>query len=290
MSRFPFTLFLVLLALISRGARAADFEGVVQWTFQVEVTDPAMREQLAEQQRQLADPAQREELRAMIASPQMQAVMAHNPQMKTAMETQLRLAEEAAAGNGTDDLMSGLMPRGMTLRAKAGRTNLRIEGGALPMEIISREDPVEATLVDRPARTFSRIPAVAETPPDAPEQADHVVIPTGATQVILGHTCRQYLVETTQDGKKLVGSIWATADVPGLDASILARARIGGGDEDAYLNEIPGLPLQMELSTPQMRIVVEAVGLRPGSVAETVFTIPPGFTEKPFQFGPTTDK
>ncbi len=261
-------------------AHAAEFEGTLQWTFKAEITDPAMKAQMEQAGREMADPEKLAEMKAMLDSPQMKAMMEQNPQLKAAMEARVKMAEDAVAGKG-GDMMSRMMPQGMTLRTKAGRTNMVVEGGPMPMEIIGRDTPPEATLIDRKERTFSRMPA-GEAKSKA-EQAGHSVIKLGETTKVLGRTCEKYLVETTQEGQKMAGVIWATKDIPGLNSTALARASVGG--EDAYLEEIDGVPLRMEMNTPRMTIHMEATAIRAGSIADDVFEIPAGFTETPFAFG-----
>lgn len=280
---FPKSLRLVALVLCCvLSARAADFEGTVKWSFKAEVTDPEMKQEMAEAQQQMADPAKLAQMKAMLENPQMKAAMEQNPQMKAAVEAQIKMAEDAAAGKG-GDMMSALIPTGMTLKAKGDRALVQIEGGAMPVEVVSRKTPAEAVMIDRKARTFSRIPMDEAKAKAA--AVNHKVTKTAATATILGYTCEQYLFEATQDGQKTTGVLWATNDIPGLDASALSQARLGG-EEDAYLKEIDGVPLRMEVTLPQMKIKMEATALRAGPISDEVFVIPAGFAEKPFSFGP----
>ncbi|MBC8010884.1 MAG: DUF4412 domain-containing protein [Burkholderiales bacterium] len=273
--RFAFGLVATLTVAV---AHAADFEGTLKWSFKAEVTDPAMKQQMADAQAQLADPAKLAQMKAMLENPQMLAMMEQNPQMKSAIEAQIKLAEDAAAGKG-GDMMSAMMPTGMTLKTKAGRTHMQLEGGMMPTEVIGRTQPPEATMIDRKARTFSRVPT--DPAATSADKAAHKVTKTAATAKILGYTCEQYLVETTQSGKPMNGVFWATDDIPGLDAASLSQARLGGGGADTFMNEIKGIPLRMEMSMPQMKIQVEAVAVREGVVPDSVFEIPAGFVEKP---------
>jgi hypothetical protein len=269
-----------VIALLSLPvARAADFEGSIQWSFKAEVTDPAMKAQMAQAQAQLADPAKLAEMKAMLENPQMKAMMEQNPEMKAAMEAQIKMAEDAVSGKGGGDIISAALPKAMTLKTKAGRTNMQLEGGMMPMEVIGRKEPAEAIKIDRKARTFSRLPS--DKAKASAEQAAHKVTKTGATTKILGHTCEQYLVETTKDGKPLIGVFWATNDIPGLNAASLSQAGLSGGGTDAFMNEIDGVPLRIEMTLPQMTLQVEATAVRAGSVPDSVFEIPAGFAEKP---------
>lgn len=268
----------LIVALSLAVAHAADFEGTITWSFKAEVTDPEMKAKMAEAQAQFSDPAKLAEMKAMLENPQMKAMMEQNPQMKAAMEAQIKMAEDAAAGKG-GDMMSAMMPSGMTLKTKAGRTHMQLEGGVMPTEVIGRTEPPEATVIDRKARTFSRVPT--DPAKASAEKAAHKVTKTAATAKILGYTCEQYLVETTQSGKPMTGVFWATDDISGLNAASLSQARLGGGGADTFMSEINGIPLRMEMSLPQMKIQVEAVAVRAGAVPDSVFEIPAGFVEKP---------
>lgn len=262
-------------------ARAADFEGTLQWSFKAEITDPALKAEMAEGQREMADPAQLAEMKAMLEDPEMKAMMAQNPQMRAAIEAQVKMAEGAAGQSG--DMITALMPKSMTLRAKDGRTHTQTEGGAMPMEFIGRTDPLETILINREARTFSKVPH--DDAKDLTEKSDYRVTKTQKTTKILGYTCTQYLVEVTQDGQLMKGIFWATSDIPGLAASSLLNARVGGG-EDAFMKEIDGVPLKMEMTLPQMKMMIEATSIRAGRVPDSVFEIPADFTETPFASGP----
>lgn len=263
-------------------AHAADFEGTLKWSFKAEITDIKMKQQMAEAQQQMADPAKLEQMKAMLENPEMKAMMEQNPQMRSAIEAQIKLAEDAAAGKGGGDMLSAMMPKGMTLQTKGGRSHMQTEGGAMPMEMVGRNAPPEATMIDRQARTFSRVPMDQAKTEAA--KVGHKVTKTNATAKILGYTCEQYLVEVTKEGQKMTGVLWATDDIPGLNASALAQARLGGGD-DAFMREIDGVPLRMDLTLPQMRLKMETTSVQAGTIPDSVFEIPAGFTEKPFSFG-----
>lgn len=273
-----FVRFVVVSLVCSLAAHAADFEGTIKWSFRGEITDPELKKQMAKMQQEMADPAKRAQMKAMMEDPQMQAMMAQNPQMKAAMEAQMKMAESAAAGNG-GDLLSKLMPSSMTLRTKGGLTNLQIEGGAMPTEVLGRVDPPETTVIDRQACTFSRVPASrakAETGKAAPK-----VTKTAFTNKIMGYTCQQYLVETEREGKKLSGVFWVTKEIPGLDASTLVRTELGE-DDGLFIQGVDGVPLQVEMTTPQAKIVVLASTIMAGKIADSVFVVPTGFRETPY--------
>lgn len=275
---------LALSCLFVLAARAKDFEGTLKWTISAEVTDPEMKAKMAEAQKQMADPAKLAEMKAMMDNPQMKAAMEQNPQMKAAMEMQIKMAEDAAAGKGGGDMLTSMMPKSMTVRTKGGgKSHMTSEGGAMPMEIITITEPAAAYWIDRKAKTYSKLP-VDQAKDDAAKLDYKVTKGTRSTK-ILGYTCEEYLVDMKKDETTIRSTLWATDDIPGLDAKALAKARFGGQDA-AYMAEIDGVPLKMEMTMPQMKMVMQATAVTPGSVPDSLFEVPAGFTEKPFAFAP----
>jgi hypothetical protein len=274
----------VLSCLFVVAARAADFEGTLKWSISAEITDPQMKAQMAESQKQMADPAQLAQMKAMLEDPQMKAMMEQNPQMKAAMEAQIKAAEDAAAGKGGGDTFTAMMPKAMTVLAKGGKSHLVSEGGAMPMEIITLSEPPTSYLIDRKARTFSKMPLDEGKAKAEAAKRDYTVKKGPGSTKILGYTCEQYLVEARHDGETVRGTFWATDDIPGLDAKALAKARFGGEDA-VYFAEINGVPLKVEMDMPQMRMVMQATAVTPGAVPDSAFEVPAGFVEKPFVLG-----
>lgn len=270
---------LALTCLVAVAARAADFEGTLKWSFAAEVTDAELKSKMAETQKEMADPAKLAEMKAMLENPQMKAMMEQNPQMRAAMEAQIKMAEDAAAGKGGGDMFSAMMPKSMSVRTKSGKSHMTTEGGAMPMEVISLPEPATAYWIDRKSRTYSKLP-VEQSKADAEKLKYKVTKGSGSTK-ILGYTCEEYLVEVTSDGKVINNRLWATDDIPGLDAKTMAKARFGGQDA-SYLSEINGVPLKMEMTMPQVRLTMQATAVTAGSVPDSVFVVPAGFVEKPF--------
>jgi hypothetical protein len=213
----------------------------------------------------------------------MKAMMEANPQMRAAMEAQIKMAEDAAAGRGQDeDMMTAMMPKRVRAQVKGERSLIVMDGGAFAMEILNRDaQNREIYLIDRAGKTYSRVPKpAAEEAKPANAVQNYTVTKGGASQKILGYTCEQYLVDYTQNGQKGKAVIWATDDIPGLDADTLAGMRFG--EEDAgYFRSIEGVPLKMEMSLPQMRLTMTAQEMQAGGVADAVFELPAGFVEKP---------
>lgn len=270
---------LALSCLFVLAAHAADFEGTLKWSMSAEVTDPEMKAKMAETQKQMADPERLAQMKAMLKNPQMKAALEQNPQMRAAVEAQIKMAEDSAAGKGEGDMLTAMLPRSMTVRAKAGKSHVSSEGGAMPFEVITLPEPQISYWIDRKSRSYSTLP-VRDVKEQA-AQADFTVTKKDDTRKILGYTCEKYLVEIRKDGTPVQATLWATDDIPGLDAKALAKSRFGGQDS-AYLEQIDGVPLRMEMTMPQMRLEMQATAITPGSVPDSVFEVPTGFVEKPF--------
>jgi hypothetical protein len=273
---------LALTCLIAFSALAVEFEGTLKWTFSAEITDAELKAKMAEAQKEMADPAKLAQMKASLENPQMKAMMEQNPQMRAAMEAQIKMAEDAAAGKG-GDMMTAMMPKAMTLRTKAAKTRVVTEGGAMPMEIITRPGEPNAYLVNRPAKSFSKMP-LSDSEKDVKKMTFKVTKGSG-TAKILGYTCEEYLVELTHEGQTIRNRLWATDDIPGLDTTALANARFGG-DDAPYLKEVNGLPLRMEMTHPQMRLKMEAISIKAGQISDDEFEVPEDFVEKAFQAPP----
>jgi hypothetical protein len=279
---------LALTCLIAFSARSAEFEGTLTWTFSTEITDVELKAKMAESQKEMADPAKLAQMKASLENPQMKAMMEQNPQMRAAMEAQIKMAEDAAAGKGGGDMLTSMMPKAMTLRTKAAKTRVITEGGAMPMEIITRPGEPDAYLVNRQAKSFSKLPLSA--PQEESKKMTYKVTKGGGAVKILGYSCDEYIVELTHEGRTIRNRLWATNDIPGLDTAALSNARFGGQDA-AYLREIDGLPLRVDMTHPQMRMKMEATSIKAGPVSDEEFELPDGFVEKPFQapFAPKTN-
>lgn len=269
---------LVLCGLFVSGLRAAEFEGTVKWNFTTEITDPQLKAKIVETQKQLADPAKLAQMKAMLANPQMKATLEQNPQMRAAMEAQIKLAEDAIAGKG-GDLLTAMMPRAMTIRAKGGKSHLTAEGGAMSTEVITTPEPPSVWLIDRKGRTFSKLPPNGSAKA-APGTTPYKVVKSASSSKILGYECQEYLVELTKDGRAVRNRLWATTGITGVDGKALVAASFGG-EEATYLKEIEGVPLKMELTMPQIRLSMLAAAVTAGAVSDEEFVVPAGFVEKP---------
>ncbi len=265
------TLVMFVAGFVSGPLSAQDFSGTIVWTMRVDITDPAMKQQLADAQAQLADPkiqAQMEAAQEAMNNPEMREMMNANPQMKEMMEKQMKAFTKPGA-NGDP------FPKGFTLKIKGPRSLVTTEGGFGAGEMLNWADQNVSYQLDREARTYKKIPA-AEVK-DAGNKFK--VTPTQETANVLGYACRKSVVETTEGDSKMTYAIWATDGIKGLDARSLRRLRLGQSANSDFLSRIEGVPLKIEAATEQFKMMMEATSVKSEALPDSLFVLPPGFKE-----------
>lgn len=267
-----FGLFTLAAGLATGVLSAADFSGTITWAVRAEITDPEMKQQMEENRKRMSDPEMQAQMKAAqeaMNNPQMQEMMRANPQMKEMMEKQMKAMSKPGAGGDP-------FPKGFTLQMKGPRSLVRTDGGIGAGDVLTLADKNISYQIDREARTYRAIPADSLKDPGS---IKFKVTPTKETTKVLGYTCRNYLVETTDSEIKMTYSIWATNDIKGLDARALRRLRMGQSTGPDFFNQIEGVPLKMETTTPQMKMFMEATSVKPETLPDSLFTLPAGFKE-----------
>src|SRR5690606_28962075 len=137
------------------------------------------------------------------------------------------------------------------------RSLLRTEGGMGAGDVLTLADKNASYLIDREARTYQTIKI------DAGESAEPAgdkfkVTATSETTKVLDYTCKKHIVETTEGDGQMTYTIWATKDIKGLDARTLKRMRMGRSGDADFFGKIEGVPLKMDVMTPQMKMHMEA--------------------------------
>jgi hypothetical protein len=69
-------------ALFVSLASAQSFEGTLAWSLHTDITDPALKKQIDDAQKQLNDPTIRAQVNAILNDPGLRAMLDANPQMK----------------------------------------------------------------------------------------------------------------------------------------------------------------------------------------------------------------
>src|SRR5690606_21974861 len=133
------------LLLFSVETIAQVFEGTITWSIQMEITDPQLKAQMEQAQKEMQDPEKLKELQKSLEDPQVKAMMEQNPQMKAQMEQALKMLQ------GGD--LSSMVPKGMSVKVKDGHMLTKLEGGMMQSEILSRKDKDETYIIDRENKT-----------------------------------------------------------------------------------------------------------------------------------------
>jgi hypothetical protein len=277
---------LALSAFACLAVHAADFEGTIRWSMSIEITDPALKKEVADAEKKLADPmiqAQMKKAQAAMADPDMQAMLAKNPQMKAMIEQQMAVINQASAEGANP--IANMFPKGMVLQTKAGKSLTVIEGGTMPSEVLSLPAVPANYLIDRKSRTYAKLPF--DAPAAESEKTGYKVTKTGETAQIIGYECVKYIVEPAAAATPSIAAtrylVWTSTAVPGLDTRALAKVRLSqSGADTAFLNQLDGVPLKMEFTTPEARVTMQASAIKAESLPDGVFTLPAGFTERAF--------
>lgn len=250
--------------------QAQTFEGTLRWSIKSEITDPKMKAQMEKAQKEMSDPANQAKMKQMqeqMNSPQMKAMLESNPQMKAQMESALKMMQ------GGD--MSSMIPKSMTVKIKGNNSISKMDGGLIAAEVLYLGDKQQSYLLDREAKTYM----ITSTDATEKPSSKRAVTKTSETTKILNHTCTKYIVEITEHGTTIKQIFWTTTEIKGFDLKSLSKQGLGKGGSSMYYEGLEGTPLKMELTTPQMIMVMEATEIKKETLPASDFAIPSGFTE-----------
>lgn len=254
------------LLLFSLETIAQVFEGTITWSIQMEITDPQLKAQMEQAQKEMQDPEKLKELQKSLEDPQVKAMMEQNPQMKAQMEQALKMLQ------GGD--LSSMVPKGMSVKVKDGHMLTKLEGGMMQSEILSRKDRDETYIIDRESKTYR----VTKNSDYGTDSLSAKVVKTGETAQILGYACTKYQVEMTTAGNTLMQDIWATSEIKGFDLSAMARQQKATGNQQSEIfRKINGVPLKVVLNSKQGIVTMEAQEVKRQSLNASEFEIPAGF-------------
>jgi len=263
---------LVVMLLTAFATQAQSFEGTIKWSMKMDITDPATKARMEEAQKKMSDPANQakmKEMQAKMNDPQMKAMMDANPQMKAQMET----AMKAMAGGD----VNSMIPKGMITRLKGDNSLVTMEGGIMDgSEILYRKDKDQAVKIDNANKTYTIMNSKSSGRPDS--QAEPKVTKTNETKKILGYTCTKYIAESTSaSGKTAQQIFWTTKEI-NIDMKSLAGHEAGRGNHMFY-SSIEGVPLQIEMSTPEGKMTMEVTEVKKESLSADLFQVPAGYKE-----------
>jgi hypothetical protein len=267
----------LLAALFAATLSAQEFEGTVTWKMQAEIADPALQAKLQSAQPRMASPemqAKMQEAQAAMQNPEMQAMLAQNPQMRAMIERQMGAMKGPAAAAGEGG--GGLFPRGFTLKTKGARVLVTVDGGMFPSEVLSQADLGAVFQLNRAQQTYRRLPAER---PAADGTAAHKITRTAETAKILGYTCTRCMVESLRGPDKAAYSVWVTKEIKGLDPKRLKNLRVGREQGPNFMDQLDGIPMKMEVTTPEGRLTMEVASIKAETLPAGLFEVPAEFTE-----------
>lgn len=272
------TLALLVMVFQSYGQ---GFEGTIKWSMKMDISDPKSKADMEAANKKLADPANAakiKELQEKMNDPQMKAMMDANPAMKAQMETMIKNLSGAGAGGG----VSSMVPSGFTIKMKGASSDVVMEGGMMGgTEILNQADKDQRVKLDRAKKTYTILPNGANDPRNttAKKMTTPKFTKTGETTKILGYNCTKYTAEMTDNGKTVTEAFWTTTEIKDIDFKALAKQRLGQDNRAMIPEGLEGIPLRIETSVPEGKMVMEVTEIKKESFSASDFTIPSDFKE-----------
>ncbi len=267
----------LVLTLAALNAWSQGFEGTIKMSMKMEITDPALKAKMDAGQQKMNDPAQQakmKEMEARMNDPQFKKMMEANPQLKAQMENVMKM--QAGGGNPMD-----MMPKGMIVKVKGGNSLTVIEGGMMSGEMLRLADKNQTVRLDRQNKTYMVMPEGKGTPG---EDVKPTVTKTSETATILNYTCTKYIVTIQERGQTITSNVWATTDIKDIDVKAFAKQR-GNRGQSFFHEGVDGMPLKVESSMPQGKMVMEVTEIKKESLNPADFTIPSDYTESKGMMG-----
>ncbi|HEY5824241.1 MAG TPA: DUF4412 domain-containing protein [Cyclobacteriaceae bacterium] len=260
-----------VLLLMAFTTFSQSFEGIINWSMKMDITDPATKARMEEAQKKMSDPATQakmKEMQAKMNDPQMKAMMDANPQMKAQMEAAMKVM---AGGD-----INAMIPKGMMVKLKNDNSLVTMDGGMMDKsQILYLKDKDQSIHIDNTNKTYSIMNSKSSTNTNEPQTK---VTKTSETKKILTYTCTKYIVESTSpNGKTVQQLFWTTKDIT-VDMKNLSKHNAGSGHRFFYDN-IEGVPLQIEMSMPEGKMTMEATEIKKESLSTSLFQIPAGYKE-----------
>jgi hypothetical protein len=268
----------ILCLLFVSTVALAQFEGTILWGVKMEITDPKLKAQMDMAQKQLNNPenvAKLKELEEKLNDPQFKAIMEQNPEIKAMIEGQLEAMKTGGGGN----MLENMLPKSVELHFKNGDSYSKVVGGAFPSEVLHLKATQTTYVIDSKNKTYSVSSDTAEKP------ADFKVTKTEEFATIMKYKCRKYLTEGVEQGQKIVYSIWATTEIKDLNPKDFSKIKIGRASSSGFMHQIDGVPLKIEGSLQQGKMVMEVSSIKKESLSATLFQVPAGYVEKKSTMG-----
>jgi hypothetical protein len=266
--------FVVLLSCFSTYAQ--NFEGVIKWTVNSEITDPETKAKMDEAAMKMTDPntqARMKEMQAKVDDPQFKKMLETNPQMKAQIEASMKMMQ----GGG----LQSMLPKAYEVHIKNQNMLTKVEGGIMAhQELLFLKDKDKSYSIDHEAKTYS----VMSNPSKNTVKSESKVTKTAETIEVLNYTCTKYIIESEISGKKFKHLVWATNEIKNLNLKSFGSQRNQNGQAFSF-EEIDGVPLKMEVYSKEGKMTMEAVILKEQSLPASQFIVPTSYKEVPPAFG-----
>jgi hypothetical protein len=268
---------IVLLSTVN--VFAQKFEGTIKWSMKMEITDPKQKAQMENAQKQLSDPANQAKMKEMqdkMNDPQFKAMMDANPQLKAQMEKMMGSMQN---GGG----VSSMMPSGFTIKLKDENADTKIEGGMFASEILYLKAKDLSYSLDRQNKTYSVMNSAPTSASSSNNKEPEVkVTKTNETARIINYNTTKYIVEVNNNGYKMIQNIWATTEIKDFDLKSMSKQKMGRNR--MYLDKIDGVPLKIEMNSPEGKMEMQVTEIKRESLPASDFTLPADFKEVPGMF------
>lgn len=262
-----------LFFVLGSFAASAQFQGTFVWGIKMEITDPKLKAQMEQANKQMNDPANQakmKELEEKMNDPQFKAMMDQNPEMKAMLEAQIAAMK---SGNG-GSMLDNMMPKSIETHLKEGNSLSKIIGGAFEGESLYLKAKDETYHIDRKNKTYT-----LEKKTEATQTPEYKVTKTEEFTTILKYKCRKYLVEQVDQKQKVTYTLWATNDIKNLDSKQFSKMKMGN-NQASFIEKVDEVPLKIQGQMPQGTMIMEVTSLKEENLPTSMFEIPEGFTKK----------
>ncbi len=277
-------MFLALMLIVFFESKSQIFEGTVKWSMKMEISDPKLKAEMekgqAELRSKMNDPktqAQIKQMQEQLNDPKMKAMMDANPAMKAQIENQIKMMQGSASNAGAGNSM---MPSGITMKMKAGNVLSKMDGGMMTgMETLFIKDKSQSVKLDRTNKTYTILSSAGSNPAKNGKTPDVKFTKTGETTKILGYNCTKYIAVITEDGKTVNENFWTTTEIKDFDMNALSAQRMGARGRGMLPAGLEGVPLRIEMSTPEGNMIMEVAELKRETLSASDFVIPSDYKE-----------
>jgi hypothetical protein len=170
-----------------------------------------------------------------------------------------------------------MLPKGFIIKVKNGNTRTIMDGGVMAgNETLYLKDKNQAYLINETNKTYTLL-SPGSNPPGK-MQGDVKVTKTSETQKILGYTCTKTIITGTDKRESIDQIFWTTTEIKDLDLRGLSKQSIGG-NQSMFYESLEGIPLKIEMTTPQAKMAMQVVEMKKEVLPAAAFEVPAAFTE-----------